>query len=99
MVIVSGDFTINDPSKRDEIIAAMQTMNRFNRSMEGCIVHDCYTNIWEPDRIRLYLEYESAEALRAMEASPEFAEALNNSLGVFMESGALDNGLGRAQAQ
>jgi hypothetical protein len=45
MVIVTGEFIINDPSKRDEIIAAMESMNSFNRSMEGCIVHDCYANI------------------------------------------------------
>lgn len=89
MVIVSGEMIINDPSKRDEIVAAMDAFNTMNRSMKGCIVHDWYSNLWEPNRIRLYLEYESAEALRALESSPEFIEANKNTLGVFMGSGAV----------
>jgi quinol monooxygenase YgiN len=89
MVIVTGEMIINDPSKRDEFIAAMDAFNTMNRSMNGCIIHDCYSNVWEPNRIRLYIEYESAEALRALESSPEFIEANKNSLGALMDSGAV----------
>ena len=90
MTILSGEIIINDPDKRDEIVALMAEINEINASDDGLIIHDWYANLWEPNRIRLYVEYESREKALAGEEnpSPEFVEA-NQKLFAYQQSGAL----------
>ena len=90
MVIITMDMIINDPDKRDEIVALMAEVNKINASEEGLIIHDWYANLWEPNRIRLYIEYESRDTALASEENPtpEFVEATKK-LFAYQESGAL----------
>ena len=89
MVSVTMQAIINDPEKRDEIIALFADINQLNQSgKDGCIIHDWYVNAWDPNRIRLYTEYESYEALDAAERKPAFGE-LGGRLFGYQESGAL----------
>ena len=89
MISVTFELTINDPAKRDEIITLMADINKQNPSgKHGCIIHDWYVNAWDPNRIRLYTEYESYEALDAAERKPAFAKLVGKLFG-YQESGAL----------
>jgi quinol monooxygenase YgiN len=90
MVIVPMDTIINDPDKRDEIVALMAEINEINSSEEGIIIHDWYANLWEPNRIRMYIEHESLETLLAAEENPtpEWLEGTRKLL-AFQQSGAL----------
>lgn len=88
MVIVTGIGTINDVSKRDEILAAMASLNELNQSAEGYVTHGWYGNLWNPNQVRLYVEYESPKTLKGMEQSAAFKEAQKR-LFAFSESGAL----------
>ena len=89
MAIVSVEMTINDPDKRDEIVALLAEINKTSASDDGLIIHDWYANLWEPNRIRLYVEMESREKLLASEKnpSPEWVEAVKK-LEAYEQSGA-----------
>ena len=89
MISVTFQAIINDPEKRDEIIALFADINQLNPSgKDGCIIHDWYVNAWDPNRIRFYAEYESYEAGLAAEKQPAFIEA-NGKLFGYVQSGAL----------
>ena len=90
MTIVTTDLIINDSDKRDEIVALLAEINKTMASADGLIIHDWYANLWEPNRIRLYVEYESREKALAGEEnpSPEFVEATKK-LFAYQQSGAL----------
>ena len=90
MAIVTMDLIIHDSDKRDEIVALMAEVNEMMASADGIIIHDWYANLWEPNRIRLYIENESREKAVAFEEhpSPEFVEA-NQRLFAYQQSGAL----------
>lgn len=90
MVIITMDMIINDPDKRDEIVALLAETNKIAASIDGMIIHDFYANLWEPNRIRLYIEMESREKAIASEEnpSPEWVEKTKK-LFAYQESGAL----------
>ena len=89
MVFVAFQLIINDPNKRDEIIKLLADINDVEQSgKDGCIIHDWYANLWEPNRIILYTEYESHEALLASEQRPAFKELVGKLIG-YQQSGAL----------
>ena len=90
MVIITLELIINAPDKRDEIIDLLAEINKSTASDEGLIIHDFFANLWEPNRIRLYVEYESRETALASEenAPPEWREALGR-LFAYQEAGAL----------
>lgn len=67
MVIVTMDVIINDPDKRDEIVALMAALRAAHGSPEGQIIYDWYASLSEPNRIRLYEEHESRETFLASE--------------------------------
>ena len=89
MISIACQLVINDPDQRDEIIALMADINKLNPSgKDGCILHDWYVNVWDPNRIILYTEYESYEAGLAAEKNPAFIE-LSGKLFGYQQSGAL----------
>ena len=89
MIMVTFQLTINDPGKRDEIVSLLAEINKIERSgRDGCIIHDWYANVWKPNTIRMYTEYESHEALLASERNPAF-QALAGKLFEYQQSGAL----------
>ena len=90
MTIVTMDLIIHDSHKRDEIVALMAEVNEMMASSDGTIFHDWYANLWEPYRIRLYIESESREKVIAFEGNPppEWVEA-NQKLFAYQQSGAL----------
>ena len=90
MTIVTTDLIINDSDKRDEIVALLAEINKTMASADGLIIHDWYANLWEPNRIRLYIEFESREKALASEEnpSPEWGAAMQQ-LFAYQQSGAL----------
>jgi quinol monooxygenase YgiN len=89
MDMVTFQMTINDPDKRDEIVSLLAEINKVQQSgKDGCIIHDWYANVWDPNRIRLYTELESHEALLAGESDPTH-QALAGKLFEYHQSGAL----------
>lgn len=88
MIIVTGDWTINDPSKRDEIIALMAETNALAQAMPGCITHEFYANLFDPNQIRLYVEHENYETELASEKDSRFDELAKRAF-EYAQSGAL----------
>jgi quinol monooxygenase YgiN len=95
MNMVSAEMIINDSSKRDEVIDLLTDINQVYQSgKDGCIVHDFYVSIGDPNRIRLYTESESHEATLAAEENPTF-QKLVGKIFEYQESGVLTMDLER----
>ena len=90
LTIITMDVIINDPDKRDEIVALLAEINESVASADGLIIHDWYANLWEPNRIRLYIENESRDKALALEQqpSPEWVAA-SQKLNAYRQSGAV----------
>ena len=90
ITIITMEMSINDPSKRDEIVALLAEINKTMDGADGVIIHDWYANLWEPNRIRLYFENESREKVLAQEENPSPAwGAAMQKLFAHQQSGAL----------
>ena len=92
MVIVTMDLIINDPTKRDEIVALMAELHAAHGSPKGLIRYDWYASLREPNRIRLYMEHESRETFLATEEKEQHDPAWvarMKKLFAYQQSGAL----------
>ena len=90
MAIATLEMIINAPDKRDEIVALLAEIKEISTSEDGMISIDYYANLWEPNRIRFYVEMESREKFIASEENPtpEWGAAMQK-LGAYEPSGAL----------
>lgn len=71
MVVVSLAFTIR-ADVRDELVAEWAKHVKASQMEAGCINFSLYADLWDPNIMRLYEEWESAEALKAHLHSPHF---------------------------
>lgn len=69
MIIVSGVVTVR-PERRAEAVEAMRRVVEATRHDTGCLAYDFYTDVRDPNRFRVYEEWESDEALNAHLAAP-----------------------------
>jgi quinol monooxygenase YgiN len=73
MIVVSGVFEV-DPSSREAAIEAAVTMAGETRKEAGCLSYAFYTDVEDPARIRVFEEWESAEALELHFRTAHMAE-------------------------
>ena len=73
MIVVSGVFEV-DPSDRQAAVAAAVRMATETRKEEGCQSYAFYADFEDPDRIRVFEEWESGEALERHFRTPHMTE-------------------------
>ena len=73
MIIVSGVFEV-EGADRDAAIAAAVRMATETRKEEGCQSYAFYGDFEDADRIRVFEEWESGEALERHFKTPHMAE-------------------------
>lgn len=65
MLVLAGTAQI-DPARRDAVIAAVVETMKQMRKGAGCISFVCSADLEDPNRLRIFLEWETAEALFAL---------------------------------
>ena len=73
MIVVVGYITIN-PEMRAEAEAAIATLVPLTVAEEGCVEYRYAADILEPNRINIWEQWESEEAMNAHMATPHLAE-------------------------
>src|SRR5262245_3490529 len=73
MIIVSGVFEV-EAADRDAAAAAAVRLATETRKEAGCQIYALYTDFEDPDRIRVFEEWESGEALEHHFRTPHMAE-------------------------
>ena len=63
MIIVHGTFPIK-ADVRDDALELMRHMAAASRSEEGCISYEFYVGLSDPNRLLLFQEWESVDALQ-----------------------------------
>lgn len=69
MIIVTGELSVLSEGRADAV-EAMRRVAEATRSEAGCRAYDFYADVRDPDRFRVYEEWESDEALNAHLAAP-----------------------------
>jgi len=64
MIIVAGEVLIR-PEKREEAISAALAMAQATEAEPGCLSYRFYTDVADPNRILIFEQWETAEALAA----------------------------------
>ena len=63
MIIVHGTFPVK-ADLRDEALTLMREMALVSKEEEGCISYEFYVGLSEPNRLLLFQEWESVDALQ-----------------------------------
>jgi quinol monooxygenase YgiN len=73
VIIIAGTVAIR-PERRAEAIERGLWMSRLTEAEPGCRRYRFYADLADPERLFLFEEWESEEALRAHFATPHMAE-------------------------
>ncbi|MGA1674910.1 MAG: putative quinol monooxygenase, partial [Pseudomonadales bacterium] len=69
MIIVHGIIPLR-PDTRDQALAMARRMAEATQAEPGCIAYDFYVGLGDPNRLLLFQEWESMEALAAHFETP-----------------------------
>jgi quinol monooxygenase YgiN len=73
MIVVTGYLTI-DPAKRAEVEAAIATLVPATVAEEGCVEYRYATDVLEPNRINIWEQWASEEAMNAHMGTSHLAD-------------------------
>ena len=73
MIVVTGYLTI-DPAKRAEVEAAVATLVPLTVAEEGCVEYRYAADLLEPNRINIWEQWESEEAMTAHMGTSHLAD-------------------------
>jgi quinol monooxygenase YgiN len=73
MIVVTGYLTI-DPAKRAEVEAAIATLVPLTVAEDGCVEYRYATDVLEPNRINIWEQWESEDAMTAHMGTSHLAD-------------------------